>query len=102
MIITSFRETSLGALDMWVSTRASTQDLWSLPINLNADNLAKGSTVTLNTAANDGAPTLSWDGQELLFYSNRGGGLGGTDLYVTRREKADKQRTLMAGRNWGQ
>ena len=41
----------------------------------------------LNSTANDGAPALSWDGQTLIFYSNRAGGLGSNDLYMSTRQK---------------
>jgi hypothetical protein len=37
----------------------------------------------LNTAANEVGPLLSPDGKQLYFYSDRPGGLGGTDIYVT-------------------
>jgi hypothetical protein len=98
MIIASNRAGTIGAIDLWVSTRPSVQfaqDNWSGPINLNQDNLDKctqlgmdpGSCPALNSTANDGAPALSWDGQTLLFYSNRAGGNGGNDLYMSTRQK---------------
>ncbi|MBT4867476.1 MAG: hypothetical protein HON53_20420, partial [Planctomycetaceae bacterium] len=36
----------------------------------------------LNTAANEVGPVLSPNGKQLYFYSDRPGGLGGTDIYV--------------------
>jgi hypothetical protein len=39
----------------------------------------------LNSAADDLGPVVSTDGSELYFYSNRSGGIGGADLYVSRR-----------------
>jgi len=40
----------------------------------------------VNGATFDGAPSLSWDGTELYFFSDRTtGGFGRNDLYVTRR-----------------
>ena len=87
MLITSNRPGTVGALDLWVSTRASAQDPWSLAIDLNNDNVNKGGDSVVNTTANDGAPTLSWDGQTMIFYSNRPGGLGGNDLYMSTRQK---------------
>jgi hypothetical protein len=85
-----------GGHDLWVSTRPSAEDPWSIPINLNVDNQDKclqlnidpGSCPVLNTTANDSAAALSWDGQTLLFYSNRPGGFGGNDLYISTRQKA--------------
>jgi len=53
----------------------------------NTDNVNNGSATTVNTGANDGAPALSWDGQTIVFYSNRAGGLGGNDLYFSTRQK---------------
>jgi len=98
MIIASNRTGTVGAIDLWVSTRPSVQfaqDNWQVPINLNQDNLDKctqlgmdsGSCPVLNSTANDGAPALSWDGQTLIFYSNRAGGLGSNDLYMSTRQK---------------
>jgi len=95
MLITSNRAGAVGMLDVWGSTRNSVQDNWSTLVNLNQENLAKcdlmgidpASCPALNTAANDGAPALSWDGQTMIFYSNRPGGSGGNDLYVATRTK---------------
>ena len=87
MLITSNRPGTTGGLDLWVSTRNSAQDPWSSAINLNSDNANKGSAAVVNTGANDGAPALSWDGQTVIFYSNRPGGLGGNDLYISTRQK---------------
>ncbi|MGZ0174538.1 MAG: TolB family protein, partial [Planctomycetales bacterium] len=40
----------------------------------------------LNSPFDDLGPVLSQDGQELYFYSNRPGGAGGADIYVSRRD----------------
>ncbi len=81
MILSSKRLGGLGLIDLWSSTRATTQDQnWSVPINL----------TVVNSPANDGAPALSWDGTQLYFYSDRvdlPGAAGGTDLYVSTRTK---------------
>jgi len=95
MIVTSNRVSTVGMLDVWESTRGSVQDNWSTLVNLNQGNLAKcaligvdqASCPVLNTTANDGAPALSWDGQTMIFYSNRPGGSGGNDLYMSTRAK---------------
>jgi hypothetical protein len=93
IIVTSNRTGGVGGFDSWVSTRVSAQDIWSIPIDLNQDNLNKCSQLgidpcpVVNTGANDGAPALSWDGQTLLFYSNRVGGSGGNDLFMSARTK---------------
>ena len=73
-----------------MSTRDSTLEPWSTPVNL-------GPTVNYPGYIT-GAPALSWDGTTLYFYSDRPGGFGGRDLYVSTREKlredeADKERS---------
>lgn len=87
MLITSNRPGTVGGLDLWVSTRGSAQDPWSIPIDLNVENSSKGGTAAVTTTANDAAPALSWDGQTMIFYSNKAGGLGGNDLYMSARQK---------------
>ena len=95
IIVTSNRAGSAGGLDLWISTRASAQDSWSIPININLENMDKcgqlgidpGSCPVVNSTANDGAAALSWDGRTMIFYSNRGGGFGGNDLYMSTRKK---------------
>jgi len=69
----------IGTNDIWVSTRDSTLELWSTPVNL-------GSTVNYPGYVT-GAPTLSWDGTTLYFYSTRPGGFKGRDLYLATRRK---------------
>jgi hypothetical protein len=71
----SDRPGTLGSTDLWVSRRAKRSDSWSEPENLES----------LNTDAVEGRPAISFHGNELYFMSARGGGLGGLDLYVTRR-----------------
>jgi hypothetical protein len=63
---------------IWVSTRTTTLDPWSTPVNLGAP---------INIAGfNTGVPALSSDGNTLIFYStNRPGGYGGDDLYISTR-----------------
>jgi hypothetical protein len=78
---------SVGSGDLWVSTRASTQDAWSTPVNLDFDFTQNALVPNVNSAAFDGAPALSWDGQTLIFYSLRPGGHGGADLYMSTRNK---------------
>jgi Tol biopolymer transport system component len=63
--------------DIWVATRSSPAAPWSAPANLSS----------VNTSANEGAPALSDDGTTLLFNSNRPGGQGGLDLWMTTRTK---------------
>ena len=86
MILTSERpggvNTGPGRADLWVSTRDTPADAWATPVNL-------GDTV--NGPTFDGAPALSWDGKTLFFYSNRTGGAGGNDLWMTTRRHPGNQ-----------
>jgi Tol biopolymer transport system component len=66
------------ALDLWVATRESTLDPWSTPVNLGA---------TINTAFVENNAYLSSDAKTLFFSSDRPGGFGGLDFYVTTRTK---------------
>ena len=72
----SGRAGGLGGLDIWTSTRRSVHEPWSSPVN---------DGVPLNTAFTDLQPTLSHDGRTLIFASNRPGGLGGNDLWISTR-----------------
>jgi hypothetical protein len=75
--ITSNRLGSQG-LDIWISTRDTLSDPWSVPTNL-------GNPV--NSQADDVAPWLSKDGTTLYFSSNRPGGYGLRDIWYTTRIK---------------
>jgi Tol biopolymer transport system component len=66
-----------GTADIYMSTRDQTSGLWSDPVRVDA----------VNTTFNEQQPALSWDRETLLFASNRAGGLGGLDLYVSTRTK---------------
>jgi Tol biopolymer transport system component len=76
MFFNSNRPGSVGATDLWVSTRESTSHPWSPPVNL-------GSAV--NTSSGEFRPSLSFDGTTLYFHSNRPGSYGSVDIYVTTR-----------------
>jgi hypothetical protein len=78
IFLSSNRPGSLGLIDLWVSTRPTTHDSWSTPVNLGP---------TINTLSQDRAPYLSDDGQTLLFTSDRPGGFGSDDIYMITREK---------------
>ncbi len=96
IFVTSNRTGTTGGLDLWVSSRASTQDRWQTPIDLNSENgdkclqLGTDPCPPVNSTSNDGAAAISWDGKTIFLYSNRGG-FGGNDLYVTTRTKLTAQ-----------
>jgi Tol biopolymer transport system component len=77
----SNRPGTLGGIDIWVSTRQSVDDPWGAPVN--ANDLVEGDA-DINTPANEFCPTLARDGHSFYFVSNRAGGCGGDDIYVTR------------------
>ncbi len=69
--------------DLYVSTRPTRDDLWSEPVNL-------GPTVNGgNSAWVNRDPSISADGLSLIFTSDRDGGSGRTDLWMTRRTTID-------------
>lgn len=100
MILSSGRPGGAGSEDLWVSTRATSLDAWSTPVNLDADNLARGLAPVVNSTAFDGAPALSFDGTTLYFFSERPGGFGKRDLYVTMRTRL-REPTVVAERERG-
>ena len=65
-----------GGADLFVSTRQSKNEPWGVPVAI--PGLA-------NTPTSEVAPTISHDGRTLLFWSDRPGGLGGFDLWVSTR-----------------
>jgi hypothetical protein len=78
----------IGVIDIWVSTRDRTLDLWSTPVDLGPTANYPGYTA--------GRPPLSSDGTTLYVYSDRPGGFRGgltsTSLHAassrtTRRTK---------------
>lgn len=76
IFIASNRAGGLGGFDLWTSTRRSVHDPWSEVVNVGAG---------LNTVSAEMQPSLSSDGRTLLFTSNRPGGLGGNDLWISTR-----------------
>jgi WD40-like Beta Propeller Repeat len=71
----SNRPGGLGGIDIWVAHRSSPDDPWGAPENLGAP---------VNSSANDFCPTIDRNDHTLFFVSNRAGGCGGADIYVTR------------------
>ncbi|KYK23615.1 hypothetical protein AYK24_07330 [Thermoplasmatales archaeon SG8-52-4] len=78
----SDRPGSRGKWDIWVTRRKTEVDPWENPTNLG---------VLVNGSYEDFAPSISSDGLSLYFSSNRPGGSGGYELWVTKREKLEDQ-----------
>ncbi len=73
-----------GNPDIWMSTRTTTDAPWTEPVNL-------GSPV--NTPSMDYTPSISADGLSLYFSSDRPGGQGDWDIWVSTRQTT--------AQNWG-
>jgi Tol biopolymer transport system component len=78
----SARPGGLGGTDIWVSTRQSANHPWSPPQNAGPP---------LNTPLADLHPELTQDARTLFFASDRPGGVGATDLWVTTRHASSKR-----------
>lgn len=74
LIFTScYGRNGYGSCDLYISKK--TGDIWSAPENLGAN---------INSSAWDSQPSLSADGRTLYFISNRPGGIGKRDIWVSR------------------
>ncbi|HUT47306.1 MAG TPA: GC-type dockerin domain-anchored protein [Sedimentisphaerales bacterium] len=62
--------------DLWVATRTTTNDEWGAPENLGP---------TVNSQLIDSCPSISADGLLLYFMSDRAGGQGDFDIWMTSR-----------------
>ncbi len=69
-----YRQDSYGGCDIYFSERNG--DSWAAPKNLGNK---------INTSAWDTQPSLSADGNKLYFVSNRSGGFGGSDIWVSNK-----------------
>lgn len=65
-----------GKSDLWVSRRTSRSGAWGTPVNLGP---------IINTSGQEATPELSPDGLEMYYETDRAGGAGHDDLWVTRR-----------------
>ena len=62
--------------DIWVARRHANGDEWDEPQNLGP---------MVNSPSEDGIASIAADGLTLYFYSNRSGGYGSFDIYMTTR-----------------
>jgi hypothetical protein len=100
LFLASDRLGTLGALDLWVATRAKTSDPWSAPVNLGP---------VVNTTQIEARPALSSDGTTLYFQSTRPGAVGCSsptgpcvfDLWVTTRSRLENADEDERGRDRG-
>ena len=80
LYFTSNRPGGSGDYDIWITTRATTADPWSEPINLGS---------RINTPYIEWHPSMTADGLELYFDSDRPGGAGYWDLWVAKRKSTN-------------
>src|SRR5438552_3250346 len=76
LYLNSNRPGGLGETDIYVSQRSSVEEPWGPPVNV----------LVLNSAGVEQAPALSRDSHYLFFSTDRPGGMGGLDIWVSRRE----------------
>jgi hypothetical protein len=76
MYIGSDRSGGTGDWDLWVLRRLSTEAIWGPPENLG---------LVVNSSKHDGTPSMSADDLTLYFCSDRPGGYGRHDIYMTTR-----------------
>jgi hypothetical protein len=76
MYFVSNRSGGYGGEDIWVTARDSIGDPWQEPKNLGK---------AINTEFQERSPLLSLDGHSLYFASDRPGGCGRYDLWVSQR-----------------
>ena len=74
--IWSERPGGYGDFDLWVSRRVSTEEEWGPRENLGP---------AINTAKSEGGASISGDGLTLYFASDRPGGYGSMDIWMTTR-----------------
>jgi len=76
----STRSGGRGAYDLWVLKRASVEDDWGPAENLGP---------AVNSPSQEAGSSISADGLTLYFHSNRPGGYGDFDIWVTKRATKD-------------
>jgi flagellar motor protein MotB/tetratricopeptide (TPR) repeat protein len=69
-----------GQLDLWQTGR-NEDGTWSQPVNMGDD---------INTPSNEMSPFIHFDNQTLYFASEGYMGLGGFDLFVSRKDSTEK------------
>jgi outer membrane protein OmpA-like peptidoglycan-associated protein len=72
------RKESIGSCDLFISEWSG--ETWSRPKNMGT---------SINTPGWEAQPSLSADGNQLIFASNRQGGYGNYDLWISNREHGE-------------
>ena len=79
-----------GGCDMFMAYRVANDSEWTIPQPFG---------FTINTPDFEGMPSLSPDTREMYFVSDRKGGYGGYDIYISRFENGLWQPPVNAGPN---
>lgn len=79
---------SYGSCDLFISYKSG--QAWSIPENMGS---------TINSPAWESQPSLSADGRTLYFVSNRKGGYGGRDIWVSLQKEGKWHTPQNLGRN---
>lgn len=74
MVFSSDRPGGFGDYDLWTSNKVS--GVWQTPVNMGA---------TINSSSGENAPWLSADTLRMYFSSNRDGGYGNWDIYMSEK-----------------
>ena len=69
-----------GRGDIWVTTRAEPDGKWGVAVNLGEP---------VNSPFHEADPNIFSDGLSLYFNSNRSGGIGASDIWVSTRASVD-------------
>jgi len=77
----SLRAAGLGSWDIWMARRPAADADWGPPVALPSP---------VNSYSSDAGPSISADGLSLYFASERSGGYGGFDVYVTTRRTTEE------------
>jgi Tol biopolymer transport system component len=80
LYMASNRPGGVGNLDIWVTERTTRDGAFGAPVNMGAP---------INSEFNDFCPSPLRDGQGFIFVSNRPGGCGSADIYMTRYDPVD-------------
>ena len=78
LVFSSDRPGSLGSQDLWMVLRTSPGEPWGAPFNLGA---------TVNSDLREKDVSLSGDGLSLYFSSDRPGGEGGMDIWMSQLKR---------------
>jgi outer membrane protein OmpA-like peptidoglycan-associated protein/tetratricopeptide (TPR) repeat protein len=77
----SMRQGGFGGIDIYKTVRDATTGEWGTPVNLGP---------TINTSGNEKSPFIHSDSETLYFTSDGHPGIGGYDIFFTKKDTAGK------------